>query len=174
MFFSFKNHLWLSVSMHVYKYIYICISIIVNTKLYAQVDNLIWKSSEKHDKTLGVLALFITENHKHHDPNILEVLVWSFTWRHTVDGCKILHHQMDGWNPSKIMGSLPPTYQLVIRISRCHPPYLSKIGAIPLNPVVNLIMFTLKLPFGGSNVHPFSDTPISLKLLVISRSIPMR
>ena len=133
-----------------------------------------WKSSEKHDKTLGVLALFITENHKHHDPNILEVLVWSFTWRHTVDGCKILHHQMDGWNPSKIMGSLPPTYQLVIRISRCHPPYLSKIGAIPLNPVVNLIMFTLKLPFGGSNVHPFSDTPISLKLLVISRSIPMR
>jgi hypothetical protein len=27
--------------MHVYKYIYICISIIVNTKLYAQVDNLI-------------------------------------------------------------------------------------------------------------------------------------
>ena len=78
----------------------IYISILVNTKLYGQVDSLIKDHQSenpvnKRNKTLGVLAL-ITENQKHHDPNILEVLVGSFTWRHTVDGCKILHHQMDG------------------------------------------------------------------------------
>ena len=27
---------------------------------------------------------------------------------HTVGGCEILHHQTDVWNPSKIMGCLPP------------------------------------------------------------------
>ena len=26
----------------------------------------------------------------------------------TVDGCKILRHQTDGWNPQKVMGCLPP------------------------------------------------------------------
>ena len=40
-----------------------------------------------------------------------------------VDGCEIPHHQKDGWNP--INNGIFTIYQLVIRISLCHPPYVT-------------------------------------------------
>ena len=35
------------------------------------------------------------------------MLVHQRVLKPTVDGCEILHHQKDGWNPNKIMGCLP-------------------------------------------------------------------
>ena len=45
-----------------------------------------------------------------------------------VDSSEILHHQKDGWNPSKIMYIMGwSAYQLVIRISFNHPNYIKDI-----------------------------------------------
>ena len=43
-----------------------------------------------------------------------------FLYGGTVDGCEILHHQTDGWNP--INNGMFTTYQLVQDFF--HPPYL--------------------------------------------------
>ena len=100
------------------------IIIIIYTYIY------IYISSTNHPKNLSTNPLHKTSSPllvKHWCWTIFEFSIFflnqSTFYGHIVDGCEILHHQKDGWNP--INNGIFTIYQLVIRISLCHPPYVT-------------------------------------------------